>query len=221
MSLLIGLYFNRQDRLKIKKSRIGENRQPIESLFIHRLCLHGARHQVIFLFPTSRGGVPLFLVPPFVFISGSRGTLTATCRACCGHVFLSSALSSFSCFSSFQCLEDTMRLTPILEGLTPGRRETRPESLAIAGWQRYRVRPCDGTRVTRARPLWLYYIIFPRLSFPQFAFIIYVCAPSSIYSPFFNIFYLIVSVFGTYFSFLIANESINEVRNKLELKENL
>lgn len=84
----------------------------IDSLFIQRLCLHEFRHQVIFLFPTSqrRGGVPLFLVLPFVFISDSRGTLTATCRARCDHGFLSCALSALSCFSSFciQYLEDTI-----------------------------------------------------------------------------------------------------------------
>lgn len=89
--------------LKKLKGRIGENgyRHLIKSFFIHRLCLHGTRHQVIFLFSTSqrRGGLPLFLVLPFVFISGSRGTLTATCRARCGHVFLSCALSSLSSLS--------------------------------------------------------------------------------------------------------------------------
>lgn len=134
-------------------------------------------------------------MPPFVFISGSRGTLTATCRACCGHVFLSCALSPLSYFSSFyiQYLEDAMRLTPVLGGLTPERRETRSESLFPSQDGSSRVRATARVSHAPVAPIMIMLYFLVSLS-SRFAFIIYVCAPSSIYLYFFNISYLIASV---------------------------
>jgi len=126
----------------------------------------------------------LFLVLPFVFISSSRGTLTATCRVC-GHVFLSyTPLSSLPCFSTsyIQYLEDTMRLTLVLEGATPERRERRvlKKSFSLA---RCATRQCGvrvTARVSHVAPIMII-LYFSPFSFSRLAFIIYASAPSSIF----------------------------------------
>lgn len=81
-------------------------------------------------------------------------------------IFLFHTLSLL-CFASsyIYYLKDTMRLTPVLGGVTPEYRETRPESLFPSRWMLVRQRwdARDGTRVIRCA--YYDYIIFPQFSF--------------------------------------------------------
>jgi len=60
-----------------------------------------------------------------------------------------------------QYLEDTVRLTPVLGGATPERRETRPEKVFLHRGMTARWGARDGARVTRCAHY--DYIILPRL----------------------------------------------------------
>jgi hypothetical protein len=60
-----------------------------------------------------------------------------------------------------QYLEDTVRLTPVLGGATPERRETRPEKVFLHRGMTARWGARDGARVTRCAHY--DYIILPHL----------------------------------------------------------
>lgn len=164
-------------------------------------------YQVIFLFLTSqrRGEPPLFLMPPFVFISGSRGTLTATCRARCGRVFLSCVLSPFPCFSSFyiQYLEDTAAY-PSSRGNDGERRVLKVffhRGMMAVG--------CVWRHACHTRPLrllWLYYFsssLFFRDSHLLFTSVLH------LQSTYISLMCFILShLLEMYFCLVIVNESI-------------
>jgi len=101
----------------------------------------------------------LFLVLPFVFISSSRGTLTATCRVC-DHVFLSCTLSSLLLHLLHSVSGRHYAAYPSSRGSDARTaRETRPEKVFFLSGM------CDATvgcvwrhACHTLRPLWLYYI---------------------------------------------------------------